>query len=97
RDLVVQIRLRVRPVPFGDHDRALDPCGRGGAGGTSPFAIRVDQSANIARARPMPRDDMPCIMLAPAWPDRIRRCQASVADIASSAAGISRVARVPSA
>ena len=48
RDDVVQIRLRIGPVPLVITTLRSMPCGRGGAGGTSPAVMRSVQSANTA-------------------------------------------------
>ena len=72
------------------------PRGRGGAGGTSPFAMRSVQSANIVRARG-PSPLMLPIMLPPAWPDCRRRSHASRDELnLPSEGGNSRVALLPS-
>jgi hypothetical protein len=42
------------------------PCGRGGAGGSSPALMRSVQSANIAKARCGPSWLKPLIMFGPA-------------------------------
>src|SRR5437588_9356199 len=73
------------------------PCGRGGAGGTSPAAIRLVQSPNIASVRSFPILLTPPIMPPPACPDWMRRSQALDGESKlPSAAGISRVALLPS-
>ena len=70
------------------------PCGRGGAGGTSPRLMRSVQSANSSSARSLPRLLRPLIMLPPACPDcmpalpRVRRATGTC----RAPSGISRVA-----
>ena len=73
------------------------PCGRGGAGGNSPAAMRSVQSPNIASARSRPSALRPPLICAPAWPDWMRRSHASIElwNVPSSF-GISRVPFVPS-
>ena len=72
------------------------PCGRDGAGGTSPAAIRSVQSANTASARSVPRAASRPRMFPPFCPDSSRRSHAATDDAnVPSDAGISRVAGVP--
>ena len=72
------------------------PRGRGGAGGTSPAAIRSVQSANIASARFLPSWFTVASIAPPACPDWMRRSQAAT-DVAKwpKVAGSSRVPLVP--
>src|SRR6266436_2050717 len=68
------------------------PCGRGGAGGSSPAAVRSVQSANSTIER-VPSWVAPDSLFAPACPERLRRSQAAREDSKRpSEAGISRVA-----
>jgi hypothetical protein len=72
------------------------PCGRGGAGGSSPAAMRSVQSANMASARGAPNTASSLAMSPPAWPDWMRRIHASREDLKTpSSVGISRVALFP--
>ncbi len=73
------------------------PDGRGGAGGSSPAAMRSVQSANSATVRCVPMKLNIFTMSAPACPDWMRRSHASLllANVPSSF-GISRVALSPS-
>src|SRR5262245_52313323 len=73
------------------------PAGRGGAGGTSPAAMRSVQSANIAVVRCMPTKLNIFTMSAPDWPDWMRRSHASrLFGKLPSSFEISRVALSPS-
>ena len=71
------------------------PCGRGGASGTSPAAMRSVQSAYMA----IPRGPNPASMAAmpvPICPDFTRRSQAATEEWnVPRLLGISRVALVP--
>ena len=99
RDLVVQVGLRVGPVPQRDDDVALDALRpRRLRGGTSPAAMRSVQSANSSqralRAEPVDAVDH----LAPACPDWMRRVPRLGRGLRTCRApsGISRVALLPS-
>src|SRR6266849_4191405 len=73
------------------------PCGRGGASGASPAAIRSLQSAYIATPLSRPNMFIPELMFGPICPDLTRRFQASAAESNLPSSGsISRVARSPS-
>ena len=72
------------------------PCGRGGVGGTSPFAMRSVQSANISSTRLRPNWFRMLLIWEPAWPDWTRRSHAATGDgNGPSASGISRVPLLP--
>ena len=73
------------------------PCGRGGAGGTWPAAMRSVQSANRPSARSRPMRFNPAFMLGPLRPTWTRWSQASRVESKSSMSsiGISRVATLP--
>ena len=56
------------------------PRGRGGAGGTSPLAMRSLQSANMRSPRSRPKRDIHMLISAPRCPIRTRASQASTAE-----------------
>ena len=64
---------------------------------SSPAAMRSVQSANSFSARGAPSRPRFVVICSIAWPDWMRRCQASTDDVNSpSAFGIVRVALLPS-
>ena len=78
RHLVVEVRLRVGPIPHADDDvalRALRPRRR--RWHLACLAMRSVQSANIANARGRPRLLSWLLMLPPFCPDCTRRSHAS--------------------
>ena len=73
------------------------PCGRDGlAPGSSPAAMRSVQSANSLKARCVSSRPMLLTIWVMAWPDWMRRSQASTDDLNSpSSFGIVRIALLP--
>ena len=72
------------------------PCGRGGAGGTWPAAIRLLQSANIANPRSCPKLLRLLVICGPTCPDMSRRSHANEGESnVPRLASISRVALLP--
>ena len=72
------------------------PCGRGGASGTAPAAMRSLQSANIRRPRSRPKRFMTLVICPPRWPICTRWFQASRLESNWSRLSISRMMRLPS-
>ena len=97
-DFVVQIGLRVGPVPLRDDDVALDALrARRRFDGNSPFSMRVVQSPNSAVARSGPSWLRPPIIALPAWPDCTRRSHAVAGESRFlNSAGMVRVYSLPS-
>ena len=71
------------------------PCGRGGAGGASPAAIRSDQSTSMSRPASRPKRVTKLFINEPRWPRCTRSSQAERAESKSSRSGISRVRWLP--
>ena len=98
RDFVVQITLRIGPVPLRDHDVPLDALRtRRSLRRSSPCAMRSVQFPNSAVARCGPSCPKPPTIDEPACPDFTRRSQAFAGESKFlNIAGIVRVYSPPS-